>query len=1025
MTRPWVRYQIQMVFMLVGLVVWAGTAAAKPGLSASPNTQQSAGTASGKAGQEPTEKGSGQPKEIRLETPQPETENVGAKKPGASAGGPQQPGEKVPPRAPSEPSGLQLETPKEAAPGAGEAGAPKAPAVPRPEEPRPVIIEDILFRGSRRVPAATLRARVFSRRGDVYDENALERDFRALWNTGFLDDIRCEVTDGEKGKIVTFYVREKKLVRSIDYKGLSSVMQSDVLDRFKEKKVGLSIQSQYDPVIVKRAQVVLEQLLAERGRQFATVRARTRNIPPNSVALTFIVVEGPKVKMGEIRFQGNKVFSTRRLVRAMKYSRPVGAPPWFYWFHKTYFKDKILADLELHIRTLYQDNGYFYVVLKEPVTKMTDTKRRWPFFFFGWGRGKRVDVTIPVEEGDQYRLGRFVIRGNKLFTQEQLAPVLQLKSGDVFNLGKVRKSVENFQKLYGAYGYINFTATPDIEPDTRKKIINLALDFEEEKQYFVHRIEFSGNTKTRDKVIRRELLLDEGNVFSSELWDLSVLRVNQLGFFEQVKKEDYEIKQNKKDATVDVVMKVKEKGRNSIGFSGGVSGLAGNFVGFNYATNNFLGLGETMSVQMQWGTYQKMYSFGFTEPYLFDRPITTGFTVFKSDFHFDQLRQLAAYSTGNLSVLQGLGYGGITQNFQQNSSGFTVFASYPLRRSFTRLGLSYNYNVSSVQTFSAASQLYFQALAFGQYQGPNQLRGITTSQVTASLTRNTLDAYMNPTRGKYLYAALGFAGSILGGNVYTIEPVVEFKYFHPVNQGRHVLAMRVKGATVSGYGGRVPPPFSRFYSGGEEAIRGFNIYSVSPAGLFPTVGQVCNRDSEGNLIYELGSDGRPTSNCGSYSKFPYNTLQFAGGDTELLANFEYRIPIAAPVTLAYFVDFGGAFVFRPGQLRIKPSTLGSITDEFPYFSLPDHLKTISGTNRPRGSTGAELQVTLPVLNVPFRVYAAYNWLGLDTTVNLPQDLPPQSLFPNVQTYSQALTYFAPLRIQDRRYKLGFTVARTF
>ena len=261
------------------------------------------------------------------------------------------PAEQKPQEAPGQ---LQLETPEAApqpetgpqAPGKGLV----QPAVPV-EEQRRNIIEDIIFRGNRRVPAATLRARVFSHKGDVYDENALERDFMALWNTGFLDDIRCEVTDGEQGKIVTFYVREKKLVRSIDYKGLSTVPQSDVLDEFKKRKVGLSIQSQYDPVVIKRAQVVLQELLAGHGRQFATVRARTRNIPPNSVALTFIVVEGPKVKIGTIRFQGNTVFSSGHLVRAMKYSRPAGAPPWFYWFHKTYDKDKILADMELNIRT--------------------------------------------------------------------------------------------------------------------------------------------------------------------------------------------------------------------------------------------------------------------------------------------------------------------------------------------------------------------------------------------------------------------------------------------------------------------------------------------------------------------------------------------------------------------------------------------------------------------------------------------------------------------------------------------------
>ena len=235
-------------------------------------------------------------------------------------------------------------------------------------------------------------------------------------------------------------------------------------------------------MVIKRAEVVLQELLAAHGKMFATVRHRTRNIPPNSVALTFIVVEGPKVKLGDIKFSGNTVFKDSQLVRSMKYSRPAGAPPWFYWFHKTYDKDRIEADLE-NIRDLYRDHGYYYALPKEPETKMVDTGKRWPFFFWSWGHGKRVDIKIGIEEGVQYHLGTFHIRGNKLFKQEALAPILGMKPGDIFALSKVRKAIENYTKLYGNYGYINFTASPDIEADNRKKLINLALDFEEDNQF--------------------------------------------------------------------------------------------------------------------------------------------------------------------------------------------------------------------------------------------------------------------------------------------------------------------------------------------------------------------------------------------------------------------------------------------------------------------------------------------------------------------------------------------------------------
>ena len=969
----------------------------------------------------PAEKGKEQPQPtpvLHLETPPPAQE---APKQAPQAG------EKP---APETPQKLQLETPKEApaAPKAPEGAKPAAPA-PSVEAAKPTI-EEILFRGARRTPASTLRARIFSHPGDVYDESALFRDFMALWNTGFFDDIRVESADGKTGKIVTFYVREKKLIRSIDYKGLSTVQTSDVLDEFKKRKVGLSVFGQYDPVVIKRAEVVLKEMLAAHGKMFATVHHRTRNIPPNNVALTFIVAEGPKVKVGDIRFRGNTIFSAPRLERAMKYSRPAGAPPWFFWFHKTYDKDRIQADLE-NIRDLYRDHGYFYALPKDPETKMVDTAHHYPFFFWSWGRGKRVDLTIPIEEGEQYRLGKFVIRGNKLFKTEILARVLPLKPGDIFALSRVRKAIENYTKLYGQFGYINFTAEPDIEPDNKRHVINLALDFVEDKQFFVHRIEFQGNTKTRDKVIRRELLLDEGGIFNSSWWDLSILRVNQLGFFDTVKKEDYEIKQDSKNNTVDVTLKVKEKGKNSIGFQGGVSGLAGNFVGANYATNNFLGLGETLSLQAQWGTFQKMYSFGFTEPYLRDRAVTTGFTVFKSEYKYDQLRQQAALTGINPNLLAQSFYGQYAQNFQQNSAGFTAFASYPPRRlRFGRLGLTYSFSKSSLEAFNTASQAYFEAINFRGLAGPNALSGIISSQVQPTFTYNTINDAWNPTAGKYLFAALGFSGSFMGGNVNTITPVIEAKYFRPVRHARsekpEAIGLHLLVSNVSGYGGRVPPPFSRFYIGGEYDIRGFDIRTISPLAFYPIINQVCNLDNAGNPIVALGANGAKTGTCGSFTSFPMYTPIFPGGDTEVITNFEYRVPILGPVTAAYFIDAGSTFVLRDSQLQIVPSALTQIEQQYPNFPLPKVLRPVASTNyRPRSSTGLDVQVILPIVNAPIHVFYGYNWLRSNTNVLPPQTLPSEALFPNQATYNSALHLFAPLQLRDRKGRIGFTVQRTF
>ncbi len=212
---------------------------------------------------------------------------------------------------------------------------------------------------------------------------------------------------------------------------------------------------------------------------------------------------------------------------------------------------------------------------------------------------------------------------------------------------------------------------------------------DEGKQFYVRRIEFQGNTTTRDKVIRREIALEEGQIYNSRYWELSLLRLNQLGYFDQLKPDDpntTDRKLDEKAGTVDLTLKVREKGKNSIGLQGGVSGLAGAFIGITYSTNNFLGLGETLSVQASLGNFQRDLLFGFTEPYLFDRPIQAGFQVYTRKSNYNQAQQLSIQTGQNLNLpspfLQNL------QNYTQSSTGFSFSVSYPLRRSFKRVGIS-------------------------------------------------------------------------------------------------------------------------------------------------------------------------------------------------------------------------------------------------------------------------------------------------------------------------------------------------
>jgi len=884
------------------------------------------------------------------------------------------------------------------------------------------LIVGISVHGNRRIPAETVKARIFSKVGDVYDAAAIERDFNALWNTGYFEDIRFEREQNAKGWILHIYLKERPTIREITYTGLNAVSTSDVLDRFKERKVGLAVENQYDPTKIKKAEVTLKQLLAEHGRQFATIRTEVRPIPPAAVGITFVVREGPKVKVGHIRFRGNKHINDRTLRAAMKNLKPIGIPHSIFLenlFAKTYDATKLEEDTE-RVRAEFQNRGYFKVLVDEPKTEIHDTGHTG-FHIPGLqpGLGKSVDITMPIEEGDRYRLGTITFKNNKAIqSQAALRSLFPMKDGEIFSREKVAKGLENLRKAYGGEGYINFTSVPDTKFDDEKKTVDLTVDVDEGKQFYVRRIEFQGNTTTRDKVIRREIALEEGQIYNSRYWELSLLRLNQLGYFDQLKPDDPNTTErhlDEKAGTVDLTLKVHEKGKNSVGLQGGVSGLAGAFIGLNYSTNNFLGLGETLSVQASLGSRQRDLVFGFTEPYLFDRPIQAGFQVYTRKTSYDQARQYAIATGQNLNLpsayLQNL------QNYSQSSTGLSLSISYPLRRSFKRLGISYSFDRSSLVAVSSASKLLFENLNFSGITGPNALNGIITSKITPSFTMNTLDAAYAPHHGKSLFIGGEIAG--LGGTVHTIRPIVQYKQFFPVQKRRNAIGYNVQASFITGFGGIVAPPFERSYLGGENDIRGFDIRTISPIAYLPSAQSVALRNPDGTFVpanpnfrvQVNPSTGACVSNCVNIP-VPYQQLVTPGGDLSLNGNLEYRITIAGPVAIAPFVDIGVDPILRTSQLQINPVQYNTLANTLFGCPIPPDasngytcqggqkisgiskvLSPVPGTNWvPRMSTGIELQTMLPVVNAPFRIYFAYNALRLDGSANPPIQI-TRGMFP--------------------------------
>ena len=531
-----------------------------------------------------------------------------------------------------------------------------------PDQPK---IESVNIRGNRRIPSETIKYNLRTKPGDTLSPEVIRRDMKTLYAQGFFDDIRVNEEDGKNGGIiVVFIVSEKKLIRSIDFAGINAISKSDILDKLKERKIGISQESPFDPARVKRVEATIKAMLAEKGHQDATVETETEDVPPNAVKLTFRVNEGPAVRIEKIVVEGNKVFSAREIKQSMKLVKEV-SPLTAFTGKDTYY-DLKLADDMTRIRMFYADHGYIRANLQDPVVETKPKlvsrtlpliKPRFPFGIplpFWQKRLNRYYITLKIEENDQYKVGDVKITGNKALNDTAVKAVLGLNPGQVYNESLLRKGFDNLKKIYGARGYVNFTPVPVQDVDEEKKLVNLTINIDEDRQFTVNRIAFSGNTTTRDRVIRREIMVNEGDVFNSSLWDLSLLRLNQLGYFEEIKSEDAEVKPSPTESTLDINLKLKEKGRNSIGFNGGVSAIGGSFLGLSYSTNNFLGLGESLGVVLQGGTRQSQYQFSFTEPYVYDKPVSLGFSVYSSSFRYDQARELFGLNPGSLPPGLGL-----------------------------------------------------------------------------------------------------------------------------------------------------------------------------------------------------------------------------------------------------------------------------------------------------------------------------------------------------------------------------------
>jgi outer membrane protein insertion porin family len=745
------------------------------------------------------------------------------------------------------------------------------------------LVERVEIQQNQFLRAETLLFYVSTKAGDRYDERRLKDDFRRLWDTGFLDDLRLDVRDGERGKVATFLVQERKRVQVVDYRGHKAVSTSAIEDRLKEKELTLRLDGFYDPAKARRVEAEIKAMLLDKGRPFASVRHDTKALGGAGLQVSFVIDEGQRALVRTIEFAGNEAFSDGALRARLQKVKPRGF--WnLSWLkgRNVYTAARWEEDAD-RLREHYLDHGYVTATVGEPVVTYEDGQA-------GLVRGKPVKwarLTVPVSEGRQYRVGTFAFEGLTVFKEAAVRSLFKLEPGEVYRDQRLRKGYDKLRDAYGAQGYFQWTPLTKRVPDEARGTVDVTLTMEEDKRYYVGRITYTGNRTTRDKVLRRETFLNEGDVFDTEALKLSIRRINQLGYFKPMEAPPRLSPSARGDDRIDITFAVEEQNRNQFTFGGGVSGLEGTFVNASFQTSNFLGLGETLTLAAQKGGRSNNYQVAVTEPYLFDRPLTAGVDLFsrKNDY----------LTEGNV-----LGY-------SQVRTGASLTSGLPVRR-FTRLFTNYTYEVidTAVREDLASTASDPDGLpVFDPFADRGRTR---QSRLAPSLVHNTVDNPYAPRHGRRLTATFQVAGGPLGGTVDYWKPTFEAITFLPHTR-RTALGLRAQVGYVRPFGSTSALPYyERFFLGGETQIRGVNVRTVSPV------------DERGRAV---------------------------GGNKYVLFNAEYYFDIATPLRFLLFYDAGEAYL--EGQpldwKTLRSSTGAELRFLMPVLNVPFRLIYAWNMNR--------------------------------------------------------------------------------
>jgi outer membrane protein insertion porin family len=682
-----------------------------------------------------------------------------------------------------------------------------------PGAPRPIIIRDLVVEGNRRVQEAVILGRIQSRPGSPFSPTQLSEDVRAVFALGFFDDVRTRVEDFEGGVKLTFEVVERPFVRDVEFVGNQRI-SSDTL----REKVDLKLGAVYNPVEVQRAREKLKDYYEEEGYFEVQITPETEAFPDGDVKVVFAIVEGRRITIDKVVIRGNKGLSDKQVKGVMQVQERQ-----YFILRGTLQRMKLDEDVE-RILSLYNDHGYVQARVESTDVAVDRDSAL-------------VTITIRVMEGQQYLVGKVDVTGVTLLPLSDIRRQIPFKTGDVFSRAKVRDALRGIGDLYSTIGRASADVLPRTEQTPSPPRMDVIFEVTEGPEVYVERINISGNVRSQDKILRREIPLVEGDLFTLQKMQRARQRLLNLGFFESVTVTTAP-GTDKTRIVVNVDVVERPTGLFSIG--GGFSSVDSFLGTIDVSQRNFLGRGWEVSARIRAGANTQQGIVSFTEPWFLDRPLAVGFDLYNTIRQYDE--------------------------FELDSLGLTLRMSHPFA-DFWRWLLQYRATRDKISDVDPSV--------------PTDLLGEqgtrVTSLIAGSLVRDSRDNTVAPTKGGNITLNAEFAG--LGGDSRFIRAIANASYWKPIWLD-HILSGRVEAGHGLGWDGEDLPIFERFYLGGPNSIRGFKFRKVSPI------------DDAGVRV---------------------------GGDTELLGNLEYIIPLPLNIRVAGFFDTGNVYgfgvKFDPTDLR--------------------------------------------------------------------------------------------------------------